>query len=424
MNDTDANIEFQSVPTDWVLKEFGQVASLKSGGGAPQGNEYFKDGKYPFVRVQHFDGTEKYIARWDLITEKAVKDYRLKLFKKDTILFPKSGASIMLEKRAKLPIDAYVVGHLCCVEPENVENDFLFYLLKYVKFAHTIDGSTLPYLNLNHLAKRMLPVPPLPEQHNIAYVLTTIQTAIEQQARMIKLTRELKSVLMKKLFTEGLRGEKQKETEIGLVPESWKIIELKNLLREPLRNGHSAKPSLNGKGIRTLTLTAVTKRDFSVKNTKLTTADPDRVSNFWLRNGDILIERANTPEYVGLAALYKGLDNFSIFPDLMIRVRVDEERTTPNFIAEYLITPVCRMYFQKSMHSTAGNFPKIDQPTVEKTLIPLPKLEEQTEIAQTLETLDKKIGLIDSQLNKLVELFRTLLHQLMTGQVRVKDLEI
>jgi len=50
-----------------------------------------------------------------------------------------------------------------------------------------------------------------------------VQTAIEQQERLIKLTRELKSALMHKLFTEGLHAERQKMTEIGPVPKSWEI---------------------------------------------------------------------------------------------------------------------------------------------------------------------------------------------------------
>jgi len=314
---------------------------------------------------------------------------------------------------------------LGAIRAQTVDSEFLYFNLKHLEpyIASLGTGSTFTAINKTQLATLEVNQSgfDIPEQRHIAHVLTTVQTAIEQQARMIALTRELKSALMKKLFTEGLRGEKQKETEIGLVPEGWEITELKNLLREPLRNGHSARPSTATDGIRTLILTAVTKRDFSEKNTKLTIADPNRAKNFWLKKGDILVERANTPEYVGLAALYSGDDDFAIFPDLMIRVRVDEQKAIPYFISEYLITPYCREYFQKSMHSTAGNFPKIDQSTIEKVLIPLPGLEEQLEITQTLQVVDKKISLSESRLVKREELFRTLLHQLMTGEVRTTD---
>ena len=64
------------------------------------------------------------------------------------------------------------------------------------------------------------------EQRKIAAVLGLVQRAIEQQERLIALTTELKKALLHKLFTEGLRGEPQKQTEIGPVPESWEVVPL------------------------------------------------------------------------------------------------------------------------------------------------------------------------------------------------------
>ena len=56
-------------------------------------------------------------------------------------------------------------------------------------------------------------------------MLGLVQRAIEQQERLIALTTELKKALLHKLFTEGLRGEPQKQTEIGPVPESWEVVQ-------------------------------------------------------------------------------------------------------------------------------------------------------------------------------------------------------
>ena len=53
-----------------------------------------------------------------------------------------------------------------------------------------------------------------------------MQRAIEAQERIIQTTTELKKTLMHKLFTEGLRNEPQKQTEIGPAPESWEVVEL------------------------------------------------------------------------------------------------------------------------------------------------------------------------------------------------------
>src|SRR5262249_38179224 len=111
--------------------------------------------------------------------------------------------------------------------------------------------------------------------------------------------------------------------ELPELPDGWCWTIMDALLREPLRNGHSAKRAHDG-DVRTLTLSAVTDSDFSERNTKLTAADRDQVRDLWLEPGDIFVERSNTPELVGTAALFRGVRTFAIFPDLLIRVRPAE----------------------------------------------------------------------------------------------------
>ncbi len=81
-------------------------------------------------------------------------------------------------------------------------------------------------LNFKDYKKIQVPLPSLTEQRKIAFVLLKIQQAIEQQDKIIETARELKKSLMNKLFTEGLHGEEQKETEIGLMPKSWRTVKL------------------------------------------------------------------------------------------------------------------------------------------------------------------------------------------------------
>ena len=305
---------------------------------------------------------------------------------------------------------------------------FVFYFLLYFHDSgqtEHLQRRTTGIRNLDWRAYRESAGVPLfewDEQRQVAAVLSAVQRAIERQGRLIALTAELKKALLQKLFTEGARGESLKQTEIGSVPESWRIERLVNLLREPLRNGHSAKETADPNGIRTLTLTAVTRADFSVANTKTTVAVAEKVRNLWLRSGDIFIERANTLDYIGLAALYEGPDDFAIFPDLLVRVRLDEAKVLPKVLCEYLVGSSVRQYFRMNAKGTAGNFPKIDQGIIENLQVPVPWPEEQAEIEDAARTLDTKYAAHAAMRRCYEDLFHTLLHQLMTAQVRVHDL--
>lgn len=170
------------------------------------------------------------------------------------------------------------------------------------------------------------------------------------------------------------------------LPDGWCWTAFGALLREPLRNGHSARASRNETGVRTLTLTAVTMGDFSERNTKLTTAKAEEVTDLWLRPGDILIERSNTPELVGTARLYDGPPGFAIFPDLLVRARISDA-VLPDYVSVFLQCGFARSYFRRRAKGLAGSMPKIDQGTILTLPVALPPIDEQRQIVDEVERL-------------------------------------
>jgi Restriction endonuclease S subunits len=178
--------EIGEIPRDWEIRELKDIAKIESGSNAPQEEKYFLNAKYPFIRVKHLN-TDKYISDYDLINEEAVRDYNLKLFEKNTIVFAKSGESINLGKYNIIPFDAYIVNHLAIIK--NIQNlseiDFLFYvLIAFDRFVEKdIAGTTLPYLKITDIEKKKIFYPPLPEQSRIATVLSWFDDLIENKRR-------------------------------------------------------------------------------------------------------------------------------------------------------------------------------------------------------------------------------------------------
>src|SRR5690606_30028816 len=87
-------------------------------------------------------------------------------------------------------------------------------------------GSTFKAINKSQLENIQIPDFTLNEQLKVTYILNTLQKNIEHQNRLIINSIEFKKAFIHRLLKEGTKGEKQKETEIGLLPESWTVKEL------------------------------------------------------------------------------------------------------------------------------------------------------------------------------------------------------
>lgn len=164
----------------------------------------------------------------------------------------------------------------------------------------------------------------------------------------------------------------------------FQLVPLATLLREPLRNGKSAQAAAEGHGVRIFTLTAVTKNDFSLGNTKISVLTDADAQGLWAEPGDIFVQRSNTPELVGTAALYNGPRNFALFPDLLIRVR-PSDLILARFLALYLQSNTARRFFQGAARGIAGSMPKIGQGVIESLLVPVPPVDVQSRIVTAIE---------------------------------------
>ena len=196
---------------------------------------------------------------------------------------------------------AYATTEVIPLHGREGESDtlFLFFYLLHPEvrsdLAGKMEGSTgRQRLSKTVLGNRMIPLPPLPEQKKIAHVLSTVQRAIEAQERIIQTTTELKKTLMHKLFTEGTRGEPQKQTEIGPVPESWEVVELTNVIRSKLQNGAFVKKPETGHGYLFANVVDMyRKTHLDLSQLERINVPSAAISQYWLEDGDILAVRSS-----------------------------------------------------------------------------------------------------------------------------------
>ncbi|HDZ26065.1 MAG TPA: restriction endonuclease subunit S, partial [Candidatus Aminicenantes bacterium] len=134
-----------------------------------------------------------------------------------------SVGAIQLSNRPFCPIDT---TYFITADDTKVDINFLYYLLRHFNLSRLV-SDLIPGLNRDLAYAQEIVVPNTEiEQRRIAAVLSLVQRGIEQKEQLIALTTELKKVLMYKLFTEGTRGEPQKQSEIGSIPEGWEVVKL------------------------------------------------------------------------------------------------------------------------------------------------------------------------------------------------------
>ena len=280
--------------------------------------------------------------------------------------------------------------------------------------------------NLNNTVLHSLPIsiPPLVEQRKIAAVLGLVRRAMEQQERLIALTTELKKALLHKLFTEGLRGEPKKQTEIGSVPDGWDVVPLSVLLRENLQNGAFVRKNQFGRGVLFANVVNMYGDTYvNFHRVDRVAVSEREIALYGLSEGDVLVVRSSLKrEGIGQNSVVGPLSEPTIFDCHLIRVAVDSSKLLPEFLSFYWRSPKAKLdLIQRSKTVTMTT---LNQAGLSGALVPKPSLDEQKQVIDVLLAVESKIQFHQRKRRCLTDLFRTLLHQLMTAQIRVHDVDL
>src|SRR6266536_2341765 len=285
--------------------------------------------------------------------------------------------------------------------------------------------TTIPNLSQSKLSELPLLVPPVAEQQKIAAVLGVIQRAIAQQQRLLIQTRELKRALLQRLLAHGLRGESQKDTEIGLLPQSWEISELGKIVN--LFGGFAFKSE---EGVLASNTQLVRMGNLYQNKLDLTRNPifyPDEFSQkyprFVLRPGDLIMSLTGTTgkeDYCFTVEL-KSAPKTLLLNQRIARIDLISNKIVNDFLFYFLLS---RMFLDH-LYPTAKGMKQANLSThaMKRLKVPVPSIEEQKEIAGYFRAIDRKSEIHQKRIDCLRDLFRTLLHQLMTAQIRVHDLD-
>jgi type I restriction enzyme S subunit len=417
--------EFGTLPQEWRVDRFDSLFSVQQGKQVSKKNRE-GNSQRPFLRTKNVFWGRLDLAELDEMHFTDGEESRLALQAGDLLICEGGDigrTAIWLGDLQR----CYHQNHLHRARRRNcaeVDPEFILFWLWYAFEVGSVyfgrgNVTTIPNLSQSKLSELPLPVPPLSEQRKIAAVLGLVQRAIEQQDRLIALTTELKKALLQKLFTEGLRGEPQKETEIGPVPKSWNIVRLEDVCTF-LSGG---TPSKNKPEFWTGSIPWVSPKD--MKMPRLSEV-ADHISTAALEEGSSLAAAGSV--FVVIRGMILAKDVPVALAEVPMAFNQDMKAIIPgprilSAFLLYALVAFKRNLFRKVGRSSHGTMTLMSSELAQFS-VPLPDVQTQEEIATAIESVERQHEMHCRKHAVLTDLFRTCLHQLMTAQIRVNRLDL
>ncbi|NEV62760.1 restriction endonuclease subunit S [Thiorhodococcus minor] len=296
-------------------------------------------------------------------------------------------------------------------------------------YGRLANGSTRYGLSYQSISRTPIRLAPLPQQHRIAEILSTVDEAIEQTEALLAKTQQIKAGLMHDLFTRGVTADGQlrppreeapqlyKESPLGWIPKEWDVtpcgevfdVQLGKMMSPTASAGPNQKPYLRNQNVYwdRFDLSDVATMHFST----------DDEQKYRLKDGDLL---ACEGRFIGRCAVWRGELDECYYQKALHRLRATDPRVTTDYMQFFMSLrfELDRGFVEKMTHeSTIPHLP------LEK-LVALPVLvpprAEQEYLVCTLGALTHRDRIDRAYLHKAKELKAALMGDLLSGRVVVE----
>ncbi|MFA7280141.1 MAG: restriction endonuclease subunit S [Sterolibacterium sp.] len=421
---------------EWTEESLGRLASIEIGGTPSRDIPAFWASEnaegFPWVSIADL-GPRFVSATKERITELGVLSSNVKPVRSGTLMM---SFKLTIGRAGIAARDLYTNEAIAAFVPmpRTVDSGFLYYLLPPISRNAVTDvaikGSTL---NKQTLSKLKLRFPKdMQQQCRIAEILSTLDEAIEQTEALIAKQRQIKAGLMHDLFTRGVTPDghlrptrESQSTRFGWIPKAWRIgslLDVADLARQPILTGpfgaDLGSDDFVADGVPVLRIGNVQQGQLDVTDLLYVTEAKARgLKRYSVKEGDLLFARQGAT--TGRNALASREADGWLINYHIIRVALDHSRCAPIFIeAAFAGEIVIR---QVERDKGRGTREGINTAQLKALQIPLASVSEQNTIAQILMTHESQCAEMQRYLAKLRQQKHGLMHDLLTGRVRVPE---
>lgn len=368
-------MRFDGFDDEWIEEKLGNLVQIKSG-------ECTKnlitgiDNSIPYFKVEQLNNSLKYQIK----TPYFIND-KSKIVNKGSIIFPKRGAAILLNKIRILNQDSFMDTNLMTLTPNNkLYNEFLYYFIYKENLSKIADTTSIPQLNNKHIKPYPIKLPSFEEQLKISKFISSVDKKVALLSQNLEIFNDFKKGLLQQIFTQKLRFD---------FSDEWNYVNFNNIFKSASTKKYqikSAEIMANG--------------DFEVID-----QGKDEIAGYFNDKNKLCYELP--------IIIYGDHTTFVKFRDKPFIVGADGVKLLlPKIDSNLKYLFYALEYFNIKPEGYKRHFS-----IIKKIKLPILSLEEQNEISEMFSSVDNKLKYTQKQLQETKKFKKGLLQQMFVVRI-------
>lgn len=391
----------------WVERKLGLIAKYRRGSfPQPYGKKEWYDGPgaMPFVQVVDVSNNLRLVEDTKQKISKIAQDKSV-FVPKNTVIVTLQGS---IGRVAVTQYDSFVDRTLLIFEDYNLKTDPLFWAYsiqdKFDEESKRAPGGTIKTITKEALSSFDILLPSISEQKSIGKFFQTIDSLIALHQHKLDKLKNLKKSYLAELFPS--EGERVPKRRFPGFEGEWKEKKLGEVVE--FKRGLTYTPSSISKaGIRVLRSSNIDEDQFVLKEDDVF-VDESKISIPFVEKGDILITAANgSSRLVGKHAIIDSTEKM-VHGGFMLLAKSNQYK----FINALLSSNWYTHFIDRSVLGGNGAIGNLSKSDLENEVPLFPSDEEQKQIGEFFQKIDKSISLQQEKLDKLKDLKKAYLNEL------------
>lgn len=340
------------------------------------------------------------------------------------------------QRVARVECNGIITSAYIALSPrDDINAEYICYLLKSYdacRAFHSMGRGLRKILSYSELKNKPIVVPPLAEQERIAAFLDAecaeIDAVLEKTCASIEEYKKLKQVVITQAVTKGIRGDRPMKDSgiewIGDIPAEWRKTQLRHCAAIKSGITLGKKYEKTDSLVERPYLRVANVQDGYVDLSVLTTIEITQNEDlkYRLRAGDVLMTEGGDRDKLGRGCVWHGEIEPCLHQNHIFAVQTRKDTLLPEFLEYLTVSDVGRSYFDVTAIKTT-NLACTSSSKVLAFTIPLPSVEEQVEIVESLKTkcvgIEALITKKQQYLTEIENYKKSLIYEYVTGKKEV-----